>query len=193
MIDLTFLTLLNIYNNYCKIQILQRARNNFMRCFCVAHAHTYMNLFFMLLPRLYSKLRNNFNLYSFFHAGFKTLHYTADMGDPATDEDVRCLCLEPEGCMPKNVYNAGPCLNAPIRISLPHLYNSDRRYYELIDGLNPDPVSVRNDIMIWQGLTKHAYAGETSDDFRLRCNDGHPDKSVQEDSVQCVGRACSQT
>jgi len=76
-----------------------------------------------------------------FYAGFETLHYTADMGDPATDEDVRCLCLESEACMPKNVYNAGPCLNVPIRISLPHLYNSDSRYYELIDGLNPDAVS----------------------------------------------------
>ncbi|XP_014488833.1 PREDICTED: sensory neuron membrane protein 1-like [Dinoponera quadriceps] len=71
--------------------------------------------------------------------GFKTLHYTADMGDPVIDEDMKCLCLEPEGCMPRNVYNAGPCLNAPIRISLPHLLNSDPYYYEMIDGLTPDP------------------------------------------------------
>ncbi|XP_025268755.1 sensory neuron membrane protein 1 isoform X2 [Camponotus floridanus] len=71
--------------------------------------------------------------------GFKTLHYTADLGDPSTDEDAKCLCLEPEGCMPKNVYNAGPCKSVPIRISLPHLLDSDPRYLEMIDGLNPDP------------------------------------------------------
>ncbi|CAL1675564.1 unnamed protein product [Lasius platythorax] len=71
--------------------------------------------------------------------GFKTLHYTADLGDPSTDEDVRCLCTESEGCMPKNVYNAGPCKSVPIRISLPHFYDSDPRYLEMIDGVNPDP------------------------------------------------------
>ncbi|XP_077281614.1 sensory neuron membrane protein 1-like isoform X1 [Temnothorax americanus] len=70
--------------------------------------------------------------------GFKTLHYSADLGDPAEDEDVRCLCLESEGCMPKNVYNAGPCKTVPIRISLPHFLDSDPRYLELIEGLNPD-------------------------------------------------------
>jgi len=47
--------------------------------------------------------------------------------------------------------------------------------------------------MICQSLTERTYAGETSDDFRLRRNDGHPDKSVQEASVQCVARAHSQT
>ncbi|XP_070167868.1 sensory neuron membrane protein 1-like isoform X3 [Polyergus mexicanus] len=71
--------------------------------------------------------------------GFKTLHYTADLGDPATNEDIKCLCLESEGCMPKNIYNAGPCKSVPIRISLPHLYDSDPRYLEMIDGLNPNP------------------------------------------------------
>ncbi|XP_020289234.1 sensory neuron membrane protein 1-like isoform X1 [Pseudomyrmex gracilis] len=71
--------------------------------------------------------------------GFKTLHYTADLGDPSENKNVRCLCLEPEGCMPKNIYNAGPCLRVPIRISLPHLLNSDPHYYEMIEGLNPDP------------------------------------------------------
>ncbi|XP_072748118.1 sensory neuron membrane protein 1-like isoform X2 [Anoplolepis gracilipes] len=71
--------------------------------------------------------------------GFKTLHYTGDLGDPATDEDVKCLCLESEGCMPKNIYNAGPCKSVPIRISLPHFYDSDPRYLEMIEGLNPDP------------------------------------------------------
>ncbi|XP_032687350.1 sensory neuron membrane protein 1-like [Odontomachus brunneus] len=70
--------------------------------------------------------------------GFKTLHYTADLGDPSIDEDVRCLCRESDGCMPKNIFDAGPCLNVPIRISLPHLLNSDPHYYELIDGLKPD-------------------------------------------------------
>ncbi|EZA62031.1 Sensory neuron membrane protein [Ooceraea biroi] len=72
--------------------------------------------------------------------GFKTLHYTSDMGDPTMDKDMKCLCVEPEGCMPKNVFNAGPCLGVPMRISLPHFYNSDPRYYEMIDGLNPDPM-----------------------------------------------------
>lgn len=64
------------------------------------------------------------------------------MGDPSEDEDVRCLCLEPEGCMPKNIYNAGPCKTVPIRISLPHFYDSDPRYLDMIEGLNPDPVSL---------------------------------------------------
>ncbi|KAL6255879.1 hypothetical protein P5V15_013119 [Pogonomyrmex californicus] len=71
--------------------------------------------------------------------GFKTLHYTADLGDPSKDESVRCLCQESEGCMPKNIYNAGPCQNVPIRISLPHFYDSDPRYLEMIEGINPDP------------------------------------------------------
>ncbi|XP_012524477.1 sensory neuron membrane protein 1 [Monomorium pharaonis] len=71
--------------------------------------------------------------------GFKTLHYTADLGDPSKDEDVKCLCLDPEGCMPKNIYNAGPCMTVPIRISLPHFYNSDPRYLEMVEGVNPDP------------------------------------------------------
>ncbi|KYN23106.1 Scavenger receptor class B member 1 [Trachymyrmex cornetzi] len=71
--------------------------------------------------------------------GFKTLHYTADLGDPSEDEDVRCLCQESEGCMPKNIFNADPCKNVPFRISLPHFYNSDPRYLEMIEGVNPIP------------------------------------------------------
>ncbi|XP_025990530.2 sensory neuron membrane protein 1 isoform X2 [Solenopsis invicta] len=71
--------------------------------------------------------------------GFKTLHYTADLGDPSENDDVKCLCLESEGCMPKNIYDASPCKNVPIRISLPHFYNSDPRYLEMIEGVNPDP------------------------------------------------------
>lgn len=84
----------------------------------------------------------------FYSSGFKTLHYTADLGDPSVDEDVRCLCRESDGCMPKNVFDAGPCLNVPIRISLPHLFNSDPHYYELIDGLKPDSVNLYNCIFI---------------------------------------------
>ncbi|XP_018346006.1 PREDICTED: sensory neuron membrane protein 1-like [Trachymyrmex septentrionalis] len=71
--------------------------------------------------------------------GFKTLHYTADLGDPSEDEDVRCLCQESEGCMPKNIFNADPCKSVPLRISLPHFYNSDPRYLEMIEGVNPIP------------------------------------------------------
>lgn len=71
--------------------------------------------------------------------GFKTLHYSADLGDPSKDEDVKCLCLESEGCMPKNVYNAGPCKSVPIRISLPHFHDSDPRYLEMIEGVRPNP------------------------------------------------------
>jgi len=44
--------------------------------------------------------------------------------------------------MPKNVFDAGPCKSVPIRISLPHFYDSDPRYLEMIEGVNPDPVSL---------------------------------------------------
>ncbi|XP_067206521.1 sensory neuron membrane protein 1-like isoform X2 [Linepithema humile] len=71
--------------------------------------------------------------------GFKTLHYSSNIGDPNTNDDLKCLCLEYEGCMPKNVFNAYPCLGAPFRISHPHLYMTDPRYLEMVDGLNPDP------------------------------------------------------
>lgn len=75
------------------------------------------------------------------NAGFKTLHYTAELGDMNTEEDKKCLCLDYEGCMPKNVFNVGPCIGVPLKISHPHLYKSDPRYLEMVDGLNPDPVS----------------------------------------------------
>lgn len=71
--------------------------------------------------------------------GFETLHYTADFGDSSTNKDMECLCLEPEGCLPKNLFNVDPCIGISIIISLPHLYDSDPRFYEMIEGLNPDP------------------------------------------------------
>lgn len=95
------------------------------------------------------------------------MHYTADMGDPATDEDVRCLCLEPEGCMPKNVFNAGPCLNVPIRISLPHFYDSDPRYYEMIDGVTPDPVSFARGIWDFIQLGLKEYIAITQEKHQM--------------------------
>lgn len=64
--------------------------------------------------------------------------YSVDLNDP-DDEDVKCLCVEE--CMPKNIFNAGPCITVPIRLSLPHFYDSDPRYLELVEGVNPDPVS----------------------------------------------------
>ncbi|KAL0120154.1 hypothetical protein PUN28_008067 [Cardiocondyla obscurior] len=70
--------------------------------------------------------------------GFKTLHYSANLGDPSEDEDAKCFCLEPEGCMPKNMFSADPCLQVPIKISLPHFYGSDPRFLELIEGVKPD-------------------------------------------------------
>lgn len=57
---------------------------------------------------------------------------------------MECLCLEPEGCLPKNLFNVDPCIGISIIISLPHLYDSDPRFYEMIEGLNPDPVGPRN-------------------------------------------------
>ncbi|XP_029174176.1 sensory neuron membrane protein 1-like [Nylanderia fulva] len=91
--------------------------------------------------------------------GFKTLHFTTDLGDPSIDENITCFCSNTEGCMPKNVFNAGPCMSVPIIISLPHFLNSDPRYLEMIDGINPDPEKHRMafDFEILTGTPIKAY------------------------------------
>lgn len=33
-------------------------------------------------------------------------------------------------------------MSVPIRISLPHFYDSDPQYLDMIEGVNPDPVSL---------------------------------------------------
>lgn len=62
-----------------------------------------------------------------------------DLGDPSSDEDAKCFC--DKECTTKNVFNVGPCISVPIRLSLPHFYGSDPHYLEMVEGLNPERVS----------------------------------------------------
>ncbi|XP_012225459.1 sensory neuron membrane protein 1-like isoform X1 [Linepithema humile] len=70
--------------------------------------------------------------------GVNTLHYTADLGDMSTNPMEKCFCPTPDTCLPKNLYDMTKCLGVPIIGSLPHFYDSDGKYLQMVDGLHPN-------------------------------------------------------
>ncbi|XP_066583077.1 sensory neuron membrane protein 1-like isoform X2 [Prorops nasuta] len=71
--------------------------------------------------------------------GVKTLRYTAELGDPSTDPDLKCFCDTPDTCLTEGLYDLRQCVGAPIIGTLPHFYLTDKKYLKLVKGLNPDP------------------------------------------------------
>ncbi|KAH0954151.1 hypothetical protein HN011_012146 [Eciton burchellii] len=71
--------------------------------------------------------------------GVNTLRYTVDLGDMSTNPLEKCFCPTPDTCLSKNLYDMSKCLGGvPIIGSLPHFYNSDPKYLDLVDGLHPN-------------------------------------------------------
>ncbi|XP_018359576.1 PREDICTED: sensory neuron membrane protein 1-like isoform X1 [Trachymyrmex cornetzi] len=70
--------------------------------------------------------------------GVKTLRYTANLGDMSTNPMEKCFCPTPETCMTRNFYDMTKCLGVPIIGSLPHFYDTDGKYLEMVDGLHPN-------------------------------------------------------
>ncbi|XP_011635608.1 sensory neuron membrane protein 1-like isoform X1 [Pogonomyrmex barbatus] len=70
--------------------------------------------------------------------GVNTLHYTADLGDMSTNPMEKCFCPTPETCLSRNFYDMTKCLGVPIIGSLPHFYDTDGKYLQMVDGLNPN-------------------------------------------------------
>lgn len=69
--------------------------------------------------------------------GVNTLRYTVDLGDMSKNEMEKCFCPTPETCLSRNLYDLSKCLGAPIIGSLPHFYESEPKYLELVEGLHP--------------------------------------------------------
>ncbi|XP_070515757.1 sensory neuron membrane protein 1-like isoform X1 [Cardiocondyla obscurior] len=70
--------------------------------------------------------------------GINTLHYTADLGDMSTNPREKCFCPTPDTCMTRNFYDMTKCLGVPIIGSLPHFYDTDGKYLQMVDGLHPN-------------------------------------------------------
>jgi len=79
-----------------------------------------------------------FNILEF--AGVKTLHYTVDLGDSSTNPREKCFCSTPDTCLSKNFFDLTKCLGVPIIGSLPHFYDTDGKYLQMVDGLHPNQV-----------------------------------------------------
>lgn len=77
-----------------------------------------------------------------FLAGVNTLRYTVDLGDMSKNEMEKCFCPTPETCLSRNLYDLSKCLGAPIIGSLPHFYESEPKYLELVEGLHPTQVNI---------------------------------------------------
>nr|ALG36152.1 sensory neuron membrane protein 1 [Sclerodermus sp. MQW-2015] len=70
--------------------------------------------------------------------GLKTLRYTADLGDPSSDPDLKCFCETPDTCLTQGLFDLRQCVGAPIIGTLPHFYLTDEKYLKLVKGLEPD-------------------------------------------------------
>lgn len=70
--------------------------------------------------------------------GVNTYHYTADLGDMSTNPEEKCYCPTPDTCLTKNLMDLYKCLGSPVIASLPHFYGSDKKYLEMVQGLDPN-------------------------------------------------------
>lgn len=85
-------------------------------------------------------VQGNYGKNTSYFAGVNTLHYTADLGDMSTNPMEKCFCPTPETCLGKNLYDMTKCLGVPIIGSLPHFYQSEEKYLQMVDGLHPNQV-----------------------------------------------------
>ncbi|XP_029047510.2 sensory neuron membrane protein 1-like [Osmia bicornis bicornis] len=69
--------------------------------------------------------------------GIDTYHYTASLGDMSTNAEEKCYCPTPDTCLTKNLMDMYKCLGLPIIVSLPHFYGSNKKYLEMVEGLDP--------------------------------------------------------
>lgn len=76
-------------------------------------------------------------------AGVNTLRYTANLGDNSKNEMEKCFCATPDTCLTRNLYDMTKCLGVPIIGSLPHFYDSDEKYLQMVDGLHPTQVTFK--------------------------------------------------
>ncbi|XP_011149856.2 sensory neuron membrane protein 1 isoform X2 [Harpegnathos saltator] len=70
--------------------------------------------------------------------GVNTLRYTANLGDTSKNEMEKCFCPTPETCLTRNLYDMTKCLGVPIIGSLPHFYDSEEKWLQMVDGLHPN-------------------------------------------------------
>eukprot|EP00095_Tigriopus_kingsejongensis_P003740 maker-scaffold1209_size55568-snap-gene-0.8 protein:Tk03740 transcript:maker-scaffold1209_size55568-snap-gene-0.8-mRNA-1 annotation:"scavenger receptor class b member 1-like" len=86
------------------------------------------------------------------HAGIRTLRFIPpknalgahdDPNPEFKNPDNECYCLEEEGfrCFKSGVLNMEPCkreTNAPLALSMPHFYDADPYYGQMVGGLKPE-------------------------------------------------------
>lgn len=54
------------------------------------------------------------------------------------NQEEKCFCDTPETCMKKGMMDLFRCKGVPIYASLPHFYDCDKGYLDLVDGLTPN-------------------------------------------------------
>lgn len=57
------------------------------------------------------------------------------------NEREKCFCPTPETCLTKNLYDMTKCLGVPIIGSLPHFYDAEENWLQMVDGLHPNQVT----------------------------------------------------
>ncbi|XP_053979000.1 sensory neuron membrane protein 1-like isoform X1 [Hylaeus volcanicus] len=70
--------------------------------------------------------------------GLKTYRYTTDLGDSSSNPKEKCYCPTPETCLSKDLYDLYKCMGVPLVGSQPHFFGADKKYLQMVDGLDPD-------------------------------------------------------
>ncbi|XP_058792829.1 sensory neuron membrane protein 1-like [Phymastichus coffea] len=70
-------------------------------------------------------------------AGLNTNRYTAYLGDPSSDESLKCNCEAADKCLKAGMMDLHKCLGVPLVASHPHFYMADESYLATVDGLSP--------------------------------------------------------
>ncbi|KAK5643369.1 hypothetical protein RI129_007214 [Pyrocoelia pectoralis] len=72
------------------------------------------------------------------YRGIKVNRYVATFGDMSTDERFKCYCPANASCWKQGLHDLTKCVGAPIVTSMPHFYDADPMYVQMVRGLHPN-------------------------------------------------------